>query len=176
MGLWVLRYGHRRGRDPRASMHVLLAARALGAEGAILCGEEDAELVGRVEKIVENWGGPFDVRYEKDWMDAVEKFKKNGGCFVNLTMYGLPVQDVMDAIRKKSKDCLVLVGSQKVPTEAYTLADFNVSVSSQPHSEIAALAVFLDRYCEGRELAKRWEGKIQIKPAKVGKDVKMSKK
>ncbi len=176
MGLWVLRYGHRLGRDPRASMHVLLTARALGADGAMLCGEEDAELVGRVEKIVESWGGPFEVRYEKDWMGAVEKFKKNGGCFVNLTMYGLPVQDVIAKIRKESKDCLVLVGSQKVPVEAYDLADFNVSVSSQPHSEIAALAVFLDRYCEGRELTKAWDGKIRITPSKVGKSVNMSNK
>ncbi|MCK5322410.1 MAG: tRNA (cytidine(56)-2'-O)-methyltransferase, partial [Candidatus Aenigmarchaeota archaeon] len=38
---------------------------------------------------------------------------------------------------------VVLVGSQKVPAEAYELADFNVAVGNTPHSEISALAIFL---------------------------------
>jgi len=45
-----------------------------------------------------------------------------------------------------------------------------------PHSEIAALAVFMDRYGEGKELERKWGGKIEITPSKVGKSVKMCKK
>ena len=35
-------------------------------------------------------------------------------------------------------------------------ADFNVGVTNQPHSEVASLAVFLDRLFEGRELDREW--------------------
>jgi len=171
MGIWVLRYGHRVGRDARASMHVALTARALGADGVILCGEKDDALLERIKKIVQNWGGCFKARYSQDWRGEVEKFKKDGGCFVHLTMYGQPVQKKINAIRKKSKRCLVLVGSQKVPIEAYHLADYNVAVTNQPHSEIAALAVFSDRYFEGKELGKKWSGKIMITPADTGKRI-----
>ncbi|MHC1589292.1 MAG: RNA methyltransferase, partial [Methermicoccaceae archaeon] len=33
----------------------------------------------------------------------------------------------------------------KVPREVYELSDYNVAVGNQPHSEVAALAVMLDR-------------------------------
>ena len=38
-----------------------------------------------------------------------------------------------------------MVGAEKVPREIYELADYNVAVGSQPHSEISALAIVLDR-------------------------------
>ncbi|MCL6089185.1 MAG: tRNA (cytidine(56)-2'-O)-methyltransferase [Candidatus Marsarchaeota archaeon] len=171
MAVWVLRYGHRRMRDARASTHVALTARALGAEGIIFEGDEDGELMERLRKIAKEWGGKFEVRHTKDWQVEVERFKKRG-CFVHLTMYGLPLQESIGRIRAAKKDCLVLVGSQKVPTEAYQLADFNIAVGSQPHSEIAALAVFLDRYFEGRELEREFGGaQRKIRPMKIGKDV-----
>ncbi len=172
MAVWVLRYGHRRMRDARASTHVALTARALGAGGIIFEGDEDEGLMGRLRKIADEWGGKFEVRHTKDWQAEVERFKKRGGCFVHLTMYGLPLQENIGPIRAAKKDCLVLVGSQKVPAEAYHLADFNIAVGSQPHSEIAALAVFLDRYFEGRELERAFEGaRRKIRPMKIGKDV-----
>ena len=60
----------------------------------------------------------------------------------------------MDAIPKipKDEDIMIIVGASKVPFEVYERADFNVSVGNQPHSEIAALAIFLDRYTEGKAL------------------------
>jgi tRNA (cytidine56-2'-O)-methyltransferase len=176
MALWVLRYGHRRFRDQRASTHVALTARALGADGLILCGEEDEGLLTRIGKTSQDWGGEFAARYEKDWLSVIREFKSKGGCFVHLTMYGLPIQDVIDGVRKKSNDCLVLVGSQKVPPEAYQLADFNIGVTNQPHSEIAALAIFLDQYLQGRELEKKWKGPNHITPKSIGKNVVLWKK
>lgn len=171
MGIWVLRFGHRRLRDQRASTHVALTARALGASGVLFCGDEDEGMVEGVRKVVRQWGGPFEVRAISDWEGFARAFKARGGCFVHLTMYGQPVQKTMERIRKKTGECLVLVGSQKVPGAAYALADFNVAVTHQPHSEIAALAVFLDRYFEGKELKKRWRGTMRIRPMTRGKRV-----
>lgn len=156
MVLIVLRYGHRPFRDQRATTHVILAARALGADKVVFCGERDSELIDRIDEITEEYGGDFLVEYIKDWISYVKDFKKNGGTFVHLTMYGKAVQEEIEEIRQKSGDCLVFVGSQKVPPEAYKLADFNVGVTSQPHSEIAALAIFLDRYYQGKQLERRW--------------------
>lgn len=172
MAVWVLRYGHRRMRDARASTHVALTARALGASGVIFEGDEDEPLLERLRKIAKDWGGTFEIRSTKNWAAEVERFKKKGGMLVHLTMYGWPLQESMGEIRAAKKDCLVLVGSQKVPAEAYEMAEFNVAVGSQPHSEIAALAVFLDRYFQGKELAREFEGALRkIQPMKIGKNV-----
>ncbi|MDE1798357.1 MAG: tRNA (cytidine(56)-2'-O)-methyltransferase [Candidatus Micrarchaeota archaeon] len=176
MAVWILRYGHRRFRDQRASTHVALAGRALGADGMILCGEQDDELLARLKKTSAQWGGNFQVEYSDNWEKTARQFKERGGCFVHLTMYGLPLQKQMAAVRKKGKDCLVLVGSQKVPIEAYELADFNIGVTNQPHSEIAALAIFLDKYFKGKELEKEFDGPNKITPRKIGKNVVLWKK
>jgi predicted SpoU family rRNA methylase len=66
-------------------------------------------------------------------------------------MYGLRLQDVIPQIRTEEK-ILVVVGAEKVPGDMYELADYNVAVANQPHSEISALALFLDHLYEGAEL------------------------
>jgi len=172
MAIWILRYGHRRMRDARASTHVALAARALGSSGIIFEGDEDEALMERLKKIAGEWGGSFEVKYTKNWIGEVERFKKNGGIFVHLTMYGWPVLESIEAVRAHPKDVMVLVGSQKVPTEAYEMADFNIAVTGQPHSEIAALAVFLDQYFKGKELGRVFDGaEKRVEPSKCGKNV-----
>jgi tRNA (cytidine56-2'-O)-methyltransferase len=68
----------------------------------------------------------------------------------------------------------VLVGSQKVPSEFYSIevSDFNVAVGNQPHSECAALAIFLDRYFLGKSLGKSFENaKLRIVPQERGKKI-----
>ena len=55
---------------------------------------------------------------------------------------------------KKEQKIAVLIGSQKVEREVYEKVDYNIAITHQPHSEIAALAIFLDRYQEGKELEK----------------------
>ena len=70
---------------------------------------------------------------------------------------------------------MLLLGSQKVPGEFYSeeVSDFNVAVGNQPHSECSALAIFLDRYFEGKELAKAFEkAKIEIVPKDRGKQIR----
>ena len=71
----------------------------------------------------------------------------------------------------KSKKLMIVVGAEKVPREVYDLADRNVSVGNQPHSEVAALAIFLDRYSGGKALEKGFRGGLTIVPNPRGKTV-----
>jgi tRNA (cytidine56-2'-O)-methyltransferase len=170
----VLRWGHRPQRDARLTTHVALAARALGASGFVLSDIVDKKLEESVEKVTENWGGKFFFEMGKPWRSAVREWKAKGGILVHLTVYGENLQTgaVLDRVRQSGKDVLVLVGSQKVPSEFFSdeVSDFNVAVGNQPHSECAALAVFLDRFFEGKELAKGFKkAKIKVVPQERGK-------
>lgn len=165
----VLRLGHRVGRDVRITTHICLAARALGADKVFLSGEKDESIIRSIEGVVKRWGGKFEVEYRKDWRAVMRGWK---GKTVHLTMYGEPLNERVGLLRKE-KDLLVIVGAEKVPSEVYRNADFNISVSGQPHSEVAALAVFLDRFFEGKELEKRFSGaKLRIVPEAHGKNIK----
>ena len=169
--LSVLRLGHRHGRDARLSTHVGLTARALGADEIIYTGEHDVSLINSIQKITDKWGGGFSVRYEKNWKSIVAEYKKKGFVIVHLTMYGINLPDVVEKIKashKTKKNLLVVVGGEKVPSEMYQLADFNVAVGNQPHSEVAALAIFLDRI-QSTWLDKKFNGKIRIVPQERGK-------
>ncbi len=170
----VLRWGHRPQRDARMTSHVALTARALGASGFLLSDTIDKKLEETVDKVTENWGGKFAFIMGKKWKNFVREWKTKGGIVVHLTVYGENVQTshVINEIRESGKDVLVLLGSQKVPGEFFSdyISDFNVAVGNQPHSECAALAVFLDRFFEGRELAEDFKNaKIKVVPQKRGK-------
>ena len=166
--LIVLRLNHRKERDKRLTSHVFLCARALGADKGVLCGENDANVINSVNKVSENWGGSFKI----SWSASPKKtISQSGAKIVHLTMYGQPLSRVMPKIRKHKK-VMVVVGSSKVQPEFYELADYNVSVTNQPHSEVSSLALFLDRYFRGRELEKKFKNaKIKVNPSKKGKDV-----
>ncbi|RLG58570.1 MAG: tRNA (cytidine(56)-2'-O)-methyltransferase [Candidatus Hydrothermarchaeota archaeon] len=161
----VLRLGHRPERDKRITTHVALVARAFGASGIILA-SRDERIKKKIEDVVNRWGGDFFIDFA-DWKEYIRKWK---GIKVHLTMYGLPIDEVMPEI-KKHKDILIIVGAEKVPGEIFKLADYNVAIGNQPHSEVAALAVFLDRYYEGKELKKDFKGKLRIIPSKNSKIV-----
>ena len=168
MKVWVLRLGHRRGRDPRLTTHVALTARALGCDGVILSGEKDNSIVKNINEVVKNWGNHFQVKYEKNWRNIIKNWE---GKTVHLTMYGLPVQDKINKI-KKIKNILVIVGSEKVRSEVYQLVDFNIAVTNQPHSEVGSLAIFLDKLFEGKSLEKKFKNaKIKIIPQERGKRI-----
>ena len=151
----VLRYGHRPYRDERVTTHCCLVARALGAKRIVIEGEEGASLKKTVSGLVKRWGGGFRLEFAPSWREAVKKAKKRGYKIVHLTMYGKPLEKEIGKIRKAGK-IMVIIGSQKVEIGVYRESDFNVSIGKQPHSEIAALAVFLDRHFKGKELGKRF--------------------
>jgi len=170
----VLRWGHRIYRDARLTTHVALTARALGCSGLFLSDSEDKGLKESIEKVTENWGGEFDFQMGISWKSIVKKWKTKGGKIVHLTAYGenIETSDVLNRIKKSKGDILLIVGSQKVPKIFYSneISDFNVSIGNQPHSECAALAIFLDRFFEGKELRSSFkEAKIMIIPKKTGK-------
>jgi tRNA (cytidine56-2'-O)-methyltransferase len=100
----------------------------------------------------------------------VTEFKESGGKVIHLTMYGIPVDEAVKEICGHD-DLMIAVGAEKVPSELYDMADWNVSVGSQPHSEVAALAIVMDRLMKGRELDLQFEGDIKIIPSQRSKDV-----
>jgi tRNA (cytidine56-2'-O)-methyltransferase len=166
----VLRYGHRPGRDDRMTTHVGLTARALGADRVVFPGNA-GQSRETVEDITGRFGGPFSV----ELTDSLNAFIRDWeGTVVHLTMYGERVQDVAGEIRAVHDDdpILVVVGGEKVPFEVYEEADYNVGVTNQPHSEVAGLAVFLDRLFDGRELDREWEdADRRVVPKAMGKKV-----
>jgi Uncharacterized protein conserved in archaea len=166
----VLRLGHRPGRDERITTHVGLTARALGADSVVFAGAAESR-ADTVVDITDRFGGPFEVVTTDEPKRRIREFD---GTVVHLTMYGEPIQSVESEIRAahESGPILAVVGAEKVPFEVYERADYNVGVTNQPHSEIASLAVFLDRLFEGGELDREWEDPDQVVvPMETGKRV-----
>lgn len=166
----VLRLAHRPGRDDRMTTHVGLTARALGADRVVFP-ENATGAAETVRDITERFGGPFEIEVTEAPKARVREFD---GTVVHLTMYGLPVQDLEAEVRRDHDDSplLVAVGAGKVPFEVYDRADYNIAITNQPHSEIAGLAVFLDRLFEGRELDREWtDAQRQVVPTESGKRV-----
>jgi tRNA (cytidine56-2'-O)-methyltransferase len=163
--LAILRLGHRIGRDKRVTTHVALTARAFGANKMFLS-SRDAGLVRSVNSVVARFGGDFEIEDGVDWKKLVRAWQ---GSVVHLTMYGLPIDEAVPSIPKG--DVLIVVGAEKVPPEIYEMADFNVAVGNQPHSEVAAVAVFLDRLLGGEGIRKVVKGRLTIIPSEHGKRV-----
>lgn len=168
----VLRIGHRKNRDKRVTTHVGLVARAFGAEGFILSGEEDQKIIETLKKVNQKFGqGLRILKYTKNYIKEIKDYKKRNFRIVHLTMYGEPINEKIDLLRG-FKNLMVIVGAEKVPREVYQISDYNISVTNQPHSEVGALAVFLHEYFDGRELAKEFKkASIKIIPSKKGKNV-----
>ncbi|HEV2316764.1 MAG TPA: tRNA (cytidine(56)-2'-O)-methyltransferase [Thermoplasmata archaeon] len=163
----VLRIGHRPGRDPRLTTHLALAARALGAD-RLLLHPPDPAIAATLAGVSRRFGGKFVVEGVTDWRRAV---RARRGEVVHLTMYGEPIARKLPWIRRRAR-VLLVVGGAKVPADLYAMADANVSVGSQPHSEVAALAVVLDRLV-GTPATGRWKGAEQrIVPQARGKRVR----
>jgi len=153
--------------------HVALVARAFGADGIILT-TKDAGIERSVNKVTELWGGPFFIRSGEGWRKVIENWRSNGGSVVHLTMYGLPAEDVLP--RLHGRDLLIVVGAEKVPSEIFELADFNVAVTNQPHSEVGALAVVLNNLFFGAKSKKKhFNGKIKIIPTDKGKNIQKTR-
>ncbi|MEE9236539.1 MAG: tRNA (cytidine(56)-2'-O)-methyltransferase [Thermoplasmata archaeon] len=161
----VLRVGHRIPRDSRVTTHVALVGRAFGAD-EIWVDKKDGGLESRVKDVVERFGGSFRIRTGVGWRRSMREWM---GRVVHLTMYGEPLDEALAKI--PSEDLLIIVGGQKVPGEVFEMADFNVAVGNQPHSEVAALALFLDRLLGGEGLRREFSGSITVVPSARGKVV-----
>jgi tRNA (cytidine56-2'-O)-methyltransferase len=171
----VVRIGQRLVRDDRVTTHVALVSRAFGAE-KIYMTEVNPEIKDTLEKINKTWGGNFMVEFIDKWKTIIKKKKEEGFKIVHLSMYGESINDIQENLRKE-KNHLIVVGAEKVPREIYELADYNVGVGSQPHSEISALAILLDRIQKGKQFEKEFSNaKRKIIPTKNGKNVQVKER
>ena len=164
--IWIMRIGHRPERDKRVTTHVALSSRALGAKG-IYVDTEDPVLEENIRSVATRFGGDYSIQTGVTWQKATKDFK---GKIVHLTMYGQRVDEALPKI-PTDEDIMVIVGAEKVPAEVYQRADFNISVGNQPHSEIAALAIFLDLYTGGKHLYEDRDGEMTVIPNERGKTV-----
>lgn len=161
----VLRLGHRPTRDKRVTTHVALTARAFGA-ARVLVDTRDEALEKTIRDLVRRFGGPFEIETGVSWRRVLREFS---GTKVHLTMYGLHLDEVLPKIPRD--DLLIVVGAEKVPADLFRIADYNVAVGNQPHSEVAALAVFLDRLLDRSGLRQEFRGRLRIRPSPRGKAV-----
>ncbi|AFZ70998.1 hypothetical protein Calag_1284 [Caldisphaera lagunensis DSM 15908] len=170
--VYVLRLGHRPERDKRITTHVALVSRAFGANGFVLEGICDDKVRDSLLKASKSWGGKIDYICNVDGKEYVKKWREEGGEVINLTMYGINVEDVIDKIIISPKKKLIIVGAEKVERFYYDNSDYNVAIGWQPHSEVAALAIFLDRLFKGRELFYNYrDAPYKIIPSERGKKV-----
>ena len=173
MAIEVLRIGQRLVRDDRVTTHVALVARAFGAT-RIYMNEVNPEIKDTLEKINKTWGGDFEISFIDNWKEIIKK-KKDSAKIVHLTMYGENINDV-EANLKNEQDLLIVVGAEKVPREIYDLSDYNVAIGGQPHSEISALAVLLDRILKGKQFQAPFDNaQRKIIPTKQVKNVMVNK-
>jgi tRNA (cytidine56-2'-O)-methyltransferase len=174
----VLRIGHRLVRDDRTTTHAILVSRAFGSSKMYMT-DVDEEIKNTINKVNNSWGGlkEFNLEIIDDWKKLIKEWKEKQGKIIHLTMYGLRINEVIDEIKLMEKKIMVIIGAEKVPKEIYFLADYNISIGNQPHSEIAALAIFLDRLFEGKQFDKGFsDGKMKIIPTDKGKNVIRRKK
>ena len=168
----MLRVGHRIPRDNRITTHVCLTARALGADGVYISDVQDRELVDTIMSVSKRFGGDFQVEAGRPWRSTVTDWKRSGGKVIHLTAYGMPLPRLIHEIRGSRGDKLVVVGAEKVPSELYEFADWNIAVTNQPISEVSALGIFLDWFFEHSRLEANFQNaEVKILPSERGKDV-----
>jgi len=168
----VVRIGQRLVRDDRVTTHVALVSRAFGAK-RIYMTEVNPEIKDTIEKINKTWGSNFEIVFIDKWKPILKKKKDEKFKIIHLSMYGENINSVEEDLRKE-EDLVIVVGAEKVPREIYELADYNVGVGSQPHSEISALAILLDRIQKGKQFEMEFPGaKRKIIPTKNGKNVQV---
>lgn len=167
----VVRLGHRPGRDERTTTHVALVARAFGADRVIVP-DSAGHVTETVADIATRFGGEgFDIDEVQNPLQWLERCDEP---ICHLTMYGLPVQELVDDVQAHTNagSLTIAVGGGKVPGDLYEWATWNVAITNQPHSEIAALAVFMDRLTDGSALETTWEdGAYEVIPTESGKHV-----
>jgi tRNA (cytidine56-2'-O)-methyltransferase len=147
-------------------------SRALGAK-AIYLEEVENELRAMIDEVNISWGGKFEVTQTDSWRQILKQAKNDGNILIHLSMYGVPLYERIEELRHFSK-VLLIVGGPKVPGEVFRLADQNISVTAQPHSEIAALAITLHELQRGEELKRGFgPSKLKIIPKEKGKQVEV---
>ena len=174
----VLRLGYRLGRDPRITTHLALVSRALGADRFLLAGDEDSKMFENLESVADRVGSGMSCEHVQGPMGWLRRFVEEDagdgepGVAVHLTMYGEPFRQAIPRIRR-DRPMVVIVGGAKVPGDVYKYSQYNLAVGNQPHSEVAALALFLDAW-HGESGSERSfdDARLIIQPTASGKRVR----
>ena len=88
-----------------------------------------------------------------------------------LTMYGESWRESLNSI-ERGRPMVIVVGGTKVSGEVFRLANHNISIGNQPHSEVAALGVFLESFIGPLDESKHFQGgEIQVVPSLDRKQV-----
>ncbi len=173
----VIRLGYRVGRDPRINTHLGLVSRALGADEFLVSGDKNNKMFETIEQVTKTFGGTFKTNHLDAPLKWIRKYKSEeieggfNGTVVHLTMYGEDYRKVVNDI-PKNKPLAIIVGGAKVPASIYRMSNYNVSVGNQPHSEVAALALFLDKLQNGNSIDQKFSNpKLEIIPDLERKNV-----
>ncbi|MFW9851874.1 MAG: tRNA (cytidine(56)-2'-O)-methyltransferase [Candidatus Thorarchaeota archaeon] len=174
MVLSVLRLSHRISRDKRITTHLALTARAFGTSKFFYTGDKDSNLENSSRYVTEEWGGDFSISFVESATNFIKEWKRNEGIVVHLTMYGIELSNQLKLFRSKiNNNILIVVGGSKVPGHIFQLADYNIAIGHQPHSEVSALAVFLDNLTDSKARKKKYKNaKTEIIPTEKGKKTK----
>jgi tRNA (cytidine56-2'-O)-methyltransferase len=170
----VVRLGYRLGRDPRITTHLGLVSRAWGAQYFHVFGDEDSKLFTTIQQVNQRFGGSMECQHQKGllrWMRNFQDPEQTNGVIVHLTMYGQDYKEVVSDI-DTNRPIAIVVGGAKVPGEVFKISNFNASVGTQPHSEVAALALFLEALNSARNTVPKFANpELIIEPSADGKIV-----
>ena len=80
-------------------------------------------------------------------------------------MYGEPFREAIPRMRR-DRPMVIVVGGAKVPGDVFKHCQYNIAVGNQPHSEVAALGVFLESLIGQIDESKHFQGgEIQVIPS-----------
>ena len=162
----VLRIGHRPERDKRITTHVALTARAFGAS-KVYISNPDSRVIKSVEEVVTKFGGNFKIIPTSNPKKIVQD---SNLLIVHLTMFGLSIDESVKKIKDEKKGILFIVGAEKVPPWVFELADYNISIGNQPHSEVAALAIAMNNL-HFESYNKEFKGKLSVIPSATHREM-----
>jgi tRNA (cytidine56-2'-O)-methyltransferase len=155
------------------SLDLCLTARALGASEITIVGKKEPRLIRHMNGLNKKWGGRFKVQFAKNYKEVLTSMPKYAKVY--LTRYGMPLHDKSYTL-KTYKNLVVIVTHKDEINPIHKLADFNVSISSQPHCSAAAVAIFLHEFYNGRELAMHFENaELKLVPQEHGVEIKKTK-
>jgi tRNA (cytidine56-2'-O)-methyltransferase len=140
--------------DYPTSSKLCLTARAFGASEITFIGRRDQRLERYINSVNRKWGGKFKLSFAKSYKDVMDQSQKS--IKIYLTRYGKPLQDHSSTLRTYKSIVLIITPKEKTEN-VFRDADFNISVSIQPHTGTSAMAIFLHEYYKGRELAMHFE-------------------
>jgi len=153
-----------------------LVSRALGANEFLVSGDKNNKMFETINQVTKTFGGVFRTKHLDSPMTWIRNYKseeKGGinGTIIHLTMYGEDYRKIVPLI-PKNKPLAIIVGGAKVPASIYRMAHYNVSVGNQPHSEVAALALLLDKLQDGNSIDQKFSNpKLEIIPDLERKNV-----